>query len=208
MFNATAKKTKTDSLQHRLLCYTNVWRNECVQTISSPWQHMGMFVMNTNDMEDIQRVPTVYCSHGVYLQYADSTFIRIATSLVRHSCLTLDARVYLLLYKYYSLWMIVHAGISSISYVFSTLKVIKETEEFERSLKEMQYLQRDSTDLLKYAKDVNCHFASKKCKDVIVAARKLMTSKMHNTVRVCLHVSVVLVVELNRFTTKETSQVV
>ncbi|XP_078142946.1 centromere/kinetochore protein zw10 homolog isoform X2 [Centroberyx gerrardi] len=62
--------------------------------------------------------------------------------------------------------------------------VIKETEEFEKSLKEMQYLQGDSTDLLKYARDVNCHFASKKCKDVIVAARKLMTSKMHNTVRI------------------------
>lgn len=63
--------------------------------------------------------------------------------------------------------------------------MIKETEEFEKSLKEMQYLQGDSTDLLKYARDVNCHFASKKCKDVIVAARKLMTSKMHNTVKVC-----------------------
>ncbi|XP_056140876.1 centromere/kinetochore protein zw10 homolog isoform X2 [Lampris incognitus] len=62
--------------------------------------------------------------------------------------------------------------------------VIKETEEFEKSLKEMHYLQSDSTDLLKYARDVNCHFASKKCKDVIVAARKLMTSKMHNTVRI------------------------
>uniref|UniRef100_A0A672HKN1 Centromere/kinetochore protein zw10 homolog n=1 Tax=Salarias fasciatus TaxID=181472 RepID=A0A672HKN1_SALFA len=62
--------------------------------------------------------------------------------------------------------------------------VIKETEEFEKSLKEMEYLQRDSTDLLKYARDVNCHFASKKCKDVIVAARKLMTSKMHNTVKI------------------------
>lgn len=48
----------------------------------------------------------------------------------------------------------------------------------------MEFLQRDSTDLLKYARDVNCHFASKKCKDVIVAARKLMTSKMHNTVKV------------------------
>lgn len=81
--------------------------------------------------------------------------------------------------------MIVRAGISSVSYPFSTLKVIKETEEFESALKEMQYLRSDSTDLLKYAKDVNCHFASKKCKDVIVAARKLMTSKMHNTVRVC-----------------------
>uniref|UniRef100_A0A672HKR2 Centromere/kinetochore protein zw10 homolog n=1 Tax=Salarias fasciatus TaxID=181472 RepID=A0A672HKR2_SALFA len=64
------------------------------------------------------------------------------------------------------------------------ITVIKETEEFEKSLKEMEYLQRDSTDLLKYARDVNCHFASKKCKDVIVAARKLMTSKMHNTVKI------------------------
>lgn len=62
--------------------------------------------------------------------------------------------------------------------------VIKETEEFEKSLKEMQYLQGDSTELLQYARDVNCHFASKKCRDVIVAARKLMTSKMHNTVRI------------------------
>uniref|UniRef100_A0A4W5LYZ9 Centromere/kinetochore protein zw10 homolog n=1 Tax=Hucho hucho TaxID=62062 RepID=A0A4W5LYZ9_9TELE len=62
--------------------------------------------------------------------------------------------------------------------------VIKETEEFEKSLKEMQYLRGDSTELLKYAWDVNCHFASKKCKDVIVAARKLMTSEMHNTVKI------------------------
>ncbi|XP_033954581.1 centromere/kinetochore protein zw10 homolog [Pseudochaenichthys georgianus] len=62
--------------------------------------------------------------------------------------------------------------------------VIKETEEFEKSLKEMEYLQGDSTDLLKYSQDVNCHFARKKCKDVIVAARKLMTSEMHNTVKI------------------------
>lgn len=63
-------------------------------------------------------------------------------------------------------------------------KVIKQTEDFERSLKEMGYLTGDSTDLLKYARNVNCHFASKKCQDVIVAARKLMTSEMHNTVKV------------------------
>ncbi|KAM8897886.1 centromere/kinetochore protein zw10 homolog [Spinachia spinachia] len=62
--------------------------------------------------------------------------------------------------------------------------VIRETEEFEKSLKEMEYLQGDSTELLKYARDVNCHFATKKCKDVIVAARKLMTSKMHNTIKI------------------------
>ncbi|MEQ2195122.1 hypothetical protein XENOCAPTIV_007838 [Xenoophorus captivus] len=61
--------------------------------------------------------------------------------------------------------------------------VIRETEVFEEALKNMEYLQDDSTDLLKYARDVNCHFASKKCRDVIVAARKLMTSKMHNTVK-------------------------
>lgn len=65
------------------------------------------------------------------------------------------------------------------------VKVIKETEEFEKSLKDMEFLQGHPTDLLKYARDVNSHFASKKCKDVIVAARKLMTSKMHNTVKVC-----------------------
>ncbi|XP_072303091.1 centromere/kinetochore protein zw10 homolog [Eucyclogobius newberryi] len=62
--------------------------------------------------------------------------------------------------------------------------VIKETEEFEKSLKQMEFLHEDSTELLKYARNINCHFASKKCKDVIVTARKLMTSKMHNTVKI------------------------
>lgn len=62
--------------------------------------------------------------------------------------------------------------------------VIKETEEFEKSLKEMEYLHGDSTELLQYARNINCHFANKKCRDVIVAARKLMTSKMHDTVKI------------------------
>ncbi|XP_062867959.1 centromere/kinetochore protein zw10 homolog [Trichomycterus rosablanca] len=62
--------------------------------------------------------------------------------------------------------------------------VIKETEDFENQLKEMGYLAGESTDLLKYARNVNCHFASKKCQDVIVAARKLMTSEMHNTIKI------------------------
>ncbi|KAJ8347531.1 hypothetical protein SKAU_G00261200 [Synaphobranchus kaupii] len=62
--------------------------------------------------------------------------------------------------------------------------VIKETEGFEKSLRDMQYLTSDSTDLLKYARNVNCHFASKKCQDVIVAARNLMTSEIHNTVKI------------------------
>ncbi|XP_033834174.1 centromere/kinetochore protein zw10 homolog [Periophthalmus magnuspinnatus] len=62
--------------------------------------------------------------------------------------------------------------------------VIKETEEFEKILKEMEFLHGDSTELLKYARKINCHFASKKCRDVIVAARKLMTSNMHDTVKI------------------------
>lgn len=76
-------------------------------------------------------------------------------------------------------------------YVFPplVLKVIKETEAFEKTLRDMQYLTGDSTDLLKYARNVNCHFASKKCQDVIVAARNLMTSEIHNTVKVRSSVS-------------------
>lgn len=64
------------------------------------------------------------------------------------------------------------------------ITVIKETEEFEKSLKDMGFLSGDASDLLKYVRNINSHFASKKCKDVIVAARKLMTSKMHNTVKI------------------------
>ncbi|KAG7483555.1 hypothetical protein MATL_G00039640 [Megalops atlanticus] len=62
--------------------------------------------------------------------------------------------------------------------------VIKETEEFEKTLREMQYLTGESTDLLKYARNINCHFASKKCRDVILQARNLMTSEIHNTVKI------------------------
>lgn len=50
----------------------------------------------------------------------------------------------------------------------------------------MQFLKGDTTDLLKYARNVNSHFANKKCQEVIVAARNLMTSEIHNTVKVTL----------------------
>uniref|UniRef100_A0AAY4DQM3 Zw10 kinetochore protein n=1 Tax=Denticeps clupeoides TaxID=299321 RepID=A0AAY4DQM3_9TELE len=62
--------------------------------------------------------------------------------------------------------------------------VIDETEQFEKHLKEMGYLSGEATDLLKYARNVNSHFATKKCQDVIVAARKLMTAEMHSTVKI------------------------
>lgn len=48
----------------------------------------------------------------------------------------------------------------------------------------MRFLKGNTTDLLKYARNVNSHFANKKCQDVIVAARNLMTSEIHNTVKV------------------------
>ncbi|KFV13869.1 Centromere/kinetochore protein zw10, partial [Tauraco erythrolophus] len=64
------------------------------------------------------------------------------------------------------------------------IEVIKATEEFEEALKNMQFLKGDTTDLLKYARNVNSHFANKKCQDVIVAARNLMTSEIHNTVKI------------------------
>nr|XP_055035827.1 centromere/kinetochore protein zw10 homolog [Misgurnus anguillicaudatus] len=79
---------------------------------------------------------------------------------------------------------LVHSIPTNSSQLAEYSEVIKQTEDFESSLKKMGYLTGDSTDLLKYARNVNCHFASKKCQDVIVAARKLMTSEMHNTVKI------------------------
>ncbi|NXH13021.1 ZW10 protein, partial [Bucco capensis] len=71
-------------------------------------------------------------------------------------------------------------------------EVIQSTEEFERALKAMQFLKGDSTELLQYARNVNAHFANKKCQEVIVAARNLMTSEIHNTVKITPDSSVAL----------------
>ncbi|NXF94253.1 ZW10 protein, partial [Eubucco bourcierii] len=64
------------------------------------------------------------------------------------------------------------------------IEVIRSTEEFEKALKDLKFLKGDTTDLLKYARNVNSHFANKKCQEVIVAARNLMTSEIHNTVKI------------------------
>ncbi|NWR45342.1 ZW10 protein, partial [Regulus satrapa] len=71
-------------------------------------------------------------------------------------------------------------------------EVIKSTEEFEKALKKMQFLKEDTTALLKYACNVDCHFANKKCQYVIMAARTLMTSEIHNTVKITPDCSVAL----------------
>ncbi|NXX65030.1 ZW10 protein, partial [Spizella passerina] len=71
-------------------------------------------------------------------------------------------------------------------------EVIESTEEFEKALKKMQFLKEDTTALLKYACNVDSHFANKKCQDVIMAARSLMTSEIHNTVKITPDSSVAL----------------
>uniref|UniRef100_H3BGT9 Centromere/kinetochore protein zw10 homolog n=1 Tax=Latimeria chalumnae TaxID=7897 RepID=H3BGT9_LATCH len=63
-------------------------------------------------------------------------------------------------------------------------QVIQATEKFEEMLKNLRFLKDDATDLLRYARNVNAHFASKKCQDVIVAARNFMTSEIHNTIKI------------------------
>ncbi|KAG8141637.1 hypothetical protein E2320_007226 [Naja naja] len=78
---------------------------------------------------------------------------------------------------------LVHSIPSNSSQLAQYKEVIKATEDFEKALKDMKFLPEDSTDLLTYARNVNCHFANKKCQDVIVAARNLMTSEIHNTVK-------------------------
>ncbi|KAM3830417.1 centromere/kinetochore protein zw10 homolog isoform 2-T2 [Vipera latastei] len=79
---------------------------------------------------------------------------------------------------------LVHSIPSNSSQLAQYTEVIKATEEFEKALKDMKFLPESSVDLLTYARNVNCHFANKKCQDVIVAARNLMTSEIHNTVKV------------------------
>ncbi|KAL2079188.1 hypothetical protein ACEWY4_024932 [Coilia grayii] len=63
-------------------------------------------------------------------------------------------------------------------------EVISETRSFESCLREMAYLRAEATDLLKYAQNYNRHFISRKCQDVIVEARRLMTSEIHDTVKI------------------------
>ncbi|KAJ6653941.1 hypothetical protein lerEdw1_007573 [Lerista edwardsae] len=87
---------------------------------------------------------------------------------------------------------LVHSIPNSSSKLGQYSEVIKATEDFEKALKGMRFLQQDSTNLLTYARNVNCHFANKKCQDVILAARNLMTSEMHDTVKVTPDASVAL----------------
>ncbi|XP_071946639.1 centromere/kinetochore protein zw10 homolog [Antedon mediterranea] len=65
--------------------------------------------------------------------------------------------------------------------------VIRATEDFEKSLETLGFISAGASSLLSYAKDVNIHFANKKCRDIIVEARNLMKQDLHNTVVVGLN---------------------
>ncbi|XP_077162643.1 centromere/kinetochore protein zw10 homolog [Paroedura picta] len=87
---------------------------------------------------------------------------------------------------------LVHSIPNSSSKLGQYIEVIEATEQFEEALKNMRFLREGSTDLLTYARNVNRHFADKKCQDVIVAARQLMMAEIHNTVKVTPESSVAL----------------
>ena len=46
------------------------------------------------------------------------------------------------------------------------------------------FISATTSPLLTYARDVNVHFANKKCQELIVEARQLMKRELHNTKRV------------------------
>nr|XP_056716439.1 centromere/kinetochore protein zw10 homolog [Euleptes europaea] len=87
---------------------------------------------------------------------------------------------------------LVHSIPSSSSKLGQYIEVINATEQFEQAVREMQFLKEDSTDLLTYARNVNRHFADKKCQDVITTARHLMMAEIHDTVKVTPESSVAL----------------
>jgi centromere/kinetochore protein ZW10 len=53
--------------------------------------------------------------------------------------------------------------------------------DFESQLIELGYVPDGTDSLTQYAKDVNVHFANQKCQDLLVKARKILLSDMHNT---------------------------
>ncbi|XP_071789941.1 centromere/kinetochore protein zw10 homolog [Asterias amurensis] len=79
---------------------------------------------------------------------------------------------------------LVHSIPTSSSKLNDYKAVITATEEFETSLQEKGFISATTSPLLTYARDVNVHFANKKCQELIVEARQLMKRELHNTKRV------------------------
>ncbi|XP_035697894.1 centromere/kinetochore protein zw10 homolog [Branchiostoma floridae] len=64
------------------------------------------------------------------------------------------------------------------------MEVISATEEFVSSLENLGFLHGEDSALMRYVKEINVHFANKKCQDILAFARDLMTSEMLDTVQV------------------------
>eukprot|EP00117_Sycon_ciliatum_P000966 scpid31948/ scgid6827/ Centromere/kinetochore protein zw10 homolog len=68
--------------------------------------------------------------------------------------------------------------------------VITATQDFERSMFDKGFVpDAQASTLSKYTSNVNIHFASKKCEDLLVRARSLMVSDLHNTILIAPHSS-------------------
>ncbi|XP_038075104.1 centromere/kinetochore protein zw10 homolog isoform X2 [Patiria miniata] len=79
---------------------------------------------------------------------------------------------------------LVHSIPTSSSKLNEYKAVITATKGFEASLRKTGFIAETASPLLTYARDVNVHFANKKCQELIVEARKLMKRELHNTKRV------------------------
>ncbi|XP_078673882.1 centromere/kinetochore protein zw10 homolog [Branchiostoma floridae x Branchiostoma belcheri] len=64
------------------------------------------------------------------------------------------------------------------------MEVITATGEFVTSLENLGFLRGEDSALMTYVKEINVHFANKKCQLILAVARDLMTSEMLDTVQV------------------------
>ena len=63
-------------------------------------------------------------------------------------------------------------------------EVIDQTETFHKSLLELKFIDSKDTVLIDFVKNINVLFANKKCQEILEKAQRLMTSELHNTVKV------------------------
>ena len=63
-------------------------------------------------------------------------------------------------------------------------EIISMTEVFHNKLVEFHFIPSSNNILVDFIQNINVLFANKKCQEILERARKLMTTEMHNTVRV------------------------
>ena len=73
---------------------------------------------------------------------------------------------------------------SSTSELKSYKTIVESTETFQEKLIESQFLSPSDCRMMEYVGNVNELYAAKKSKEVLIQARKLMTSDIHNVVKI------------------------